>query len=98
MQPLTPPTLPFEEESPSLAVGALADSWRQQVELARLHLTKAQKRMKKWADTRRWPLESRIHPVVHVSMLKPYDPDPNKPSRGESSRAPTLMFQYETRH
>ncbi|KAL8171380.1 hypothetical protein V2J09_023184 [Rumex salicifolius] len=50
-QPLTPHTLPFEEESPSPAVGALVDSWRQQVELARSHLTKAQKRMKKWADT-----------------------------------------------
>ncbi|KAL8143493.1 LOW QUALITY PROTEIN: hypothetical protein V2J09_016525 [Rumex salicifolius] len=141
-QPLTPHTLPFEEESPSPAAGALVDSWRQQVELARSHLTKAQKRMKKWADTRRHPLEFRVgdlsmmkllpqqlnkgllrryegpfeilakvgkvayklalpdslkvHPVVHMSMLKPYHPDPDEPSRGESLRAPTLMFQsYE---
>ncbi|KAL8159561.1 hypothetical protein V2J09_001098 [Rumex salicifolius] len=101
------------------------------------HLTKAQKRMKKWVDTRRRPLEFRVgdlalmklfpqqlksqcqvskgllrryegsyeilakvgkvayklalpdslkvYLVVHVSILKPYHPDPNEPRRGESS-------------
>ncbi|KAL8171376.1 hypothetical protein V2J09_023180 [Rumex salicifolius] len=43
------------------------------------------------------PDSLKVHPVVHVSMLKPYHFDLDEPSRGESSRAPTLMFQSNER-
>ncbi|BBN67554.1 hypothetical protein Prudu_111S000300 [Prunus dulcis] len=37
------------------------------------------------------PPRLKIHPVFHVSNLKPYHADPEEPSRGESQRAPPLM-------
>ena len=37
------------------------------------------------------PTRLKIHPVFHVSNLKPYHADPNDPTRGESHRAPTAM-------
>ena len=37
------------------------------------------------------PPKLKIHPVFHVSLLKPYYEDMEDPSRGESSRAPTSI-------
>ncbi|KAL5831624.1 hypothetical protein ACOSQ4_016978 [Xanthoceras sorbifolium] len=37
------------------------------------------------------PPRLKIHPVIHVSHLKPYHADTEDPSRGESSRAPTAV-------
>ncbi|KAL5834635.1 hypothetical protein ACOSQ4_014132 [Xanthoceras sorbifolium] len=37
------------------------------------------------------PPRLKIHPVFHVSHLKPYQADTEDPSRGESSRAPTAV-------
>ncbi|KAG8391561.1 hypothetical protein BUALT_Bualt01G0200400 [Buddleja alternifolia] len=37
------------------------------------------------------PSTLRIHPVFHVSMLRPYQEDEEDPSRGESHRAPPVV-------
>ncbi|KAL9249926.1 STRUBBELIG-RECEPTOR FAMILY 3-like protein [Drosera capensis] len=116
----------------------VAKEWHEQADLARSYLNKATKRMKKWADKERRPLEFKegdlvlvkiisrqyktvhkglvrkyegsfpitkkvgkisyrldlpprlkIHPVFHVSNLKPYHHDEEEPERGISKRAPT---------
>ncbi len=38
------------------------------------------------------PPKLKIHPVFHASYLKPYHGDPDDPSRGDSSRAPTAVI------
>ncbi|CAM8972714.1 unnamed protein product [Rhodiola kirilowii] len=37
------------------------------------------------------PPKQKIHPVFHVSMLRPYHEDRGEPSRGVSHRAPTFV-------
>ena len=37
------------------------------------------------------PSKLKIHPVLHVSMLKPYHGDNEDPTRGVSQRAPTAV-------
>ncbi|XP_022894023.1 uncharacterized protein LOC111408507 [Olea europaea var. sylvestris] len=121
----------------------MAKSWEEHADLARSCLNKARRRMKKWADKKRRPLEFKvgdqvlvkilpqqfkayrsvhkglvrryegpfpviakvgkvsyrldlpstlkIHPVFHVSMLKPYHEDMEDPSRGELQRAPPIV-------
>eukprot|EP00257_Ricinus_communis_P017580 XP_015576051.1 uncharacterized protein K02A2.6-like [Ricinus communis] len=142
-QPLAPHTLAMGYKGPSPAAFKFAKGWHEKADMARAHLTKAAKRMKKWADGKRRHLEfeegdsvmvkllphqSRrfakvhkglvrcykgpflveqrvgklayrlklpshleMHPVFHVSLLKPYHEDKEDPSRGESKRAPTAI-------
>ncbi|KAK2992859.1 hypothetical protein RJ640_011952 [Escallonia rubra] len=39
------------------------------------------------------PPRLKIHPVFHVSLLKPHYADMEDPSRGESHRAPTAVVK-----
>ncbi|KAL7108903.1 hypothetical protein ACP275_06G141700 [Erythranthe tilingii] len=39
------------------------------------------------------PSSLKVHPIFHVSMLKPYHEDKEDPSRGESHRAPPIMIK-----
>ena len=49
------------------------------------------KRVGKAAYQVQLPPRLKIHPVFHVSMLKPYHEDKEDPSRSESKRAPTAV-------
>ena len=117
--------------------------WKKTTEIARAYLEKASKRMKKWADQKRRPLEfkagdlvliklrpeqlrfrgdkdvrlvrkyegpvpviskvgltsykvdlpawMKIHPVLHVSNLKPYHPDQADPVRNQPTRGAVVV-------
>lgn len=143
-QPRTPTTLAMEYKGPSPMAHKMATRWQEELDKARVTLAKASKKMKKWADAKRRPLEFEegdlvmvkllahqirrrhanvhkglvrryegpfkvekrigkqayrlilpphleLHPVFHVSLLKPYRADMDEPSRGESKRAPTSV-------
>ncbi|CAL8169830.1 unnamed protein product [Prunus armeniaca] len=91
----------------SPAAYKMANEWQVINELPWAQLEKATRKMKKWADKHKrdvvfqpvgraayrveLSVRLKIHPVFHVSNLKPYHADLEEPSRGESQRAPPLM-------
>ncbi|KAG6526884.1 hypothetical protein ZIOFF_008971 [Zingiber officinale] len=64
------------------------------LEEAQDSLRKATRRMKKYADKKRRPLEfsvgDEVHPTFHVSFLKKYHADDMDPSRSCAKRAPPV--------
>jgi hypothetical protein len=50
-----------------------------------------EKRIGKLAYRSTLPSHLEMHPVFHVSLLKPYHPDKEEPSRGKTKRAPTAI-------
>ena len=123
--------------------------WKKTTEIARAYLEKASRRMKKWADQKRRPLEfkagdlvliklrpeqlrfrgdkdirlvrkyegpvsviskvgltsykvelpawMKIHPVLHVSNLKPYHKDPANPECNQSTRGGVIVHPRSKR-
>lgn len=56
-QPLTPQTLAVGYKGPSPTAFKFAKGWQVKTDMARAYLSKASKKMKKWADAKRRHLE-----------------------------------------
>lgn len=147
-QPLLPHTVAGTEDGRSRQAREFTKEWEQNTEIARAYLERASKRMKKWADQNRRPVEfdvgdmvmvkvlpeqlrflrgrdrrlirkyegpiritkrigksaykvdpptwMKIHPVFHVSRLKPYHPDEEDSNRNISTRANIRLRQRAT--
>ncbi|KAL0389070.1 UNVERIFIED_CONTAM: Gag-Pol polyprotein [Sesamum calycinum] len=87
-QPLLPHTLDSPEGVRSPLSQSFSQEWKQNVDIARSCLEKAQKRMKKYADNNRRFVEFNAGDLV---MVKVPDPRLSKSSRG---RDPRLMQKY----
>ncbi|KAK4382079.1 Retrovirus-related Pol polyprotein from transposon.6 [Sesamum angolense] len=87
-QPLLPHTLNSPQGVRSPLARSFSQEWKQNVEIARSCLEKAQKRMKKYADNNRRFVEFNAGDLV---MVKVPDPRLSKSSRG---RDPRLMQKY----
>ncbi|KAL0355492.1 UNVERIFIED_CONTAM: hypothetical protein Sradi_3996100 [Sesamum radiatum] len=87
-QPLLPHTLDSPQSVRSPLARSFPQEWKQNVDIARSCLEKAQKRMKKYADQNRRFIEFSAGDLV---MVKVPDPRLSKSSRG---RDPRLMQKY----
>ncbi|KAL0386088.1 UNVERIFIED_CONTAM: Transposon Tf2-11 polyprotein [Sesamum radiatum] len=87
-QPLLPHTLDSPQSVRSPLVRSFSQEWKQNVDIARSCLEKAQKRMKKYADQNRRFIEFSEGDLV---MVKVPDPRLSKSLRG---RDPRLMQKY----
>ncbi|KAF2286592.1 hypothetical protein GH714_021001 [Hevea brasiliensis] len=84
-QPLTPHTVMIPYRGPNPSAFKFAKGWKETVELAKVSLARATKKMKKWADSRRRHVEftegdmvlvrmfSRIHGKRHKGLLRKYE-------------------------
>ncbi|GKA82408.1 putative nucleotidyltransferase, ribonuclease H [Tanacetum coccineum] len=68
-QPLTPNALAASYERSSLAAYKTMKEWHEQADLARASLDKAAKKMKKWGDEKRRPVEFDVRDQVMVKLL-----------------------------
>ena len=68
-QSLTPYTLFTSYTGRCPAVYKVAKSWHEQTDIARAHLDKATKQMKKWADSKRRHLEFNVGDMVLVKIV-----------------------------
>lgn len=68
-QPLTPLTLEMGYSGSSPTAFKTVMSWHEQAETAKSYLNKAAKKMKKWADVKRKPLEFNVGDLVMVKII-----------------------------
>ncbi|KAL0391032.1 UNVERIFIED_CONTAM: putative aspartic proteinase GIP1 [Sesamum calycinum] len=88
-QPLLPHTLDSPQGVRSPLARSFSQEWKQNVEIARSCLEKAQKRMKKYADNNRRFVEFNAGDLV---MVKVPDPRLSKSSRGRDPRLMQNVF------
>lgn len=67
-QPLTPHTIAGGYTGRSPAAFRFAKDWQEQSDIAKAYLEKAAKRMKKWADMKRRPIEYKEGDLVMVKL------------------------------
>ncbi|XP_070022786.1 uncharacterized protein [Nicotiana sylvestris] len=63
-QPQTPHSLPVAFEGKSLGAYRMAKGWEEQLDTAKSYLDKAAKKMKKFADRKRRPMDYRVGDMV----------------------------------
>lgn len=68
-QPLIPHTVVAGYTGKSPAAYPFAKGWQEKADLARSYLDKAAKRMKKWADKKRRPVDYQVGDLVLVKLL-----------------------------
>lgn len=68
-QPLTPHTVEKVYNGKSPAAFKVAKTWHEQADIARSYLSKATKKMKKWADSKRRHVEFSVGDMVFVKIL-----------------------------